>query len=295
MTRDDRKRLFVGVAFVSPWLVGFLGLTLYPLVASLYYSFCDYDVLSRPVWIGTSNYRDLAGDEVFWKSLGNTLFFAGSSLPIGLALSFAIALLLNRPVRGRNLFRTLFFVPSMVPAVAVGMIWLWLFNGQFGLVNYGLSWLGIAGPNWLTDPHWTKPALVLTTLWQIGGTVVIYLAALQEVPRHLYEAATIDGASRLRQVWNVTLPMISPVIYFNLIVGIIGALQVFAGPYVMLGPRGGPDRSALFYAVYLYQNAFQYNQMGYASAMGWVLFLIVLALTAIATLVARRFVYHDAK
>lgn len=295
MTRHDRKRLLVGVAFVSPWIVGFLGLTLYPLVASLYYSFCDYDVLTEPAWIGTLNYRDLAGDDVFWKALGNTLFYAGLSLPLGLALSLGIALLLNRPVRGRNVFRTLFFVPSMVPAVAVGMVWLWLFNGQFGLINYGLSWLGISGPNWLTDPQWTKPALVLTTLWQVGGTVVIYLAALQEVPRHLYEAATIDGASRLRQVWNVTLPMVSPVIYFNLIVGIIGALQVFAGPYVMLGPNGGPDRSALFYAVYLYQNAFQYNQMGYASAMGWVLFLIVLALTGVATLAARRFVHTESK
>ena len=295
MTRGDRKRLGIGLAFVSPWLVGFLGLTLYPLVASLYYSFCDYDVLSRPVWIGTLNYRDLAGDEIFWKTLGNTLFCAALSLPIGLLLSFAIALLLNRPVRGRNAFRTLFFMPSMVPAVAVGMIWLWLFNGQYGLINYALSWLGISGPNWLTDPRWTKPALVVTSLWQVGGTIVIYLAALQDVPRHLYEAATIDGASKLRQVWNVTLPMISPVIYFNLIVGIIGSLQVFAGPYVMLGRTGGPDRSALFYSVYLYQNAFNYNQMGYASAMAWVLFLLVLALTGIATLGARRFVHTEGK
>ena len=295
MTRHTAKRLGIGLAFISPWLVGFVGLTLYPLVASLYYSFCDYDVLTRPVWIGTSNYRDLAGDAIFWKTLGNTLYFAALALPMGLVLSLAIALLLNRPVRGRNVFRTLFFVPSMVPAVAVGMVWLWLFNGRLGLINYGLSFVGIDGPNWLTDEHWTKPAVVITALWQTGGTVVIYLAALQDVPRHLYEAATIDGASKLRQIWNVTLPMISPVIYFNLVVGIIGALQVFAGPYVMLGRGGGPDRSALFYAVYLYQNAFNYNQMGYASAMAWVLFAIVLALTASATLAARRFVYTESK
>jgi len=289
----QKRSLAIGLAFISPWVLGFLVLTLYPAVMSLYYSFCDYDVLSRPVWIGAMNYRDLIGDDVFWKSLSNTLIFAAASLPLGLALSLGIAMLLNQPVKGRNAFRTLFFMPSMVPAIATGMIWLWLFNGKAGLINYGLSWLGIAGPNWLSDEHWTKPALVLTTLWQVGGTVVIYLAALQDVPRHLYEAAMIDGASRLRQVWSVTIPMVSPVIYFNLVVGIIGALQVFAGPYVMLGPGGGPNRSALFYAVYLYQNAFNYNQMGYASAMAWVLFAIVLVLTALATVASRRFVHQE--
>jgi multiple sugar transport system permease protein len=289
-----QRSTLLGLAFISPWIIGFLGLTLYPVMKSLYYSFCDYDVLSQPVWVGMQNYSDMADDAVFWKSLSNTFIFAMISLPVGAVVSLLIALLLNQPVPGRNLFRTLFFVPSMVPAVAVGMIWLWLFNGKFGLLNYALGQVGISGPNWLTDEHWTKPALIITTLWQTGGSIVIYLAALQDVPRHLYESARIDGASRARQVWSITLPIISPVIYFNVIIGIIGSLQVFAGPYVMLGQGGGPNRSALFYAVYLYQNAFQYNQMGYASAMAWVLFGIILVTTVLATRVARRLVYQEA-
>lgn len=292
MTRQ--RSTLLGLAFISPWIIGFLGLTLYPAMKSLYYSFCDYDVLSEPVWVGGQNYRDMAEDSIFWKSLWNTVIFAMVSLPVGAVVSLLIALLLNQPVKGRNMFRTLFFVPSMVPAVAVGMIWLWLFNGKFGLLNYALGQLGIAGPNWLSDENWTKPALIITTLWQTGGSIVIYLAALQDVPRHLYESARIDGASRARQVWSITLPIISPVIYFNVIIGIIGSLQVFAGPYVMLGQGGGPNRSALFYAVYLYQNAFQYNQMGYASAMAWVLFGLILVVTVLATRVAQRFVYQEA-
>jgi multiple sugar transport system permease protein len=293
MTRNERNRLCWGLFFISPWIVGFLVLTLYPVAASMYYSFCDYDVLSKPIVVGTLNYTDMFSDEVFWKSLYNTFIYAAFALPLGLITSLLFAVLLNCNIKGRSLFRLLFFLPSLVPLVATAMIWLWIFNGQLGLLNNALAAIGIEGPNWLSDAFWTKPALILTSVWGIGGSVVIYLAALQDVPRDLYESAEIDGATWLHKFFHITVPMISPVIYFNLIMGIIGSLQVFAQPYIMFGgAAGGPDRSALFYAVYLYENAFSYNRMGYACAMAWVLFLIILGLTWFATKATRKHIHY---
>lgn len=291
MTRGEWRNLWVGLAFISPWIVGFLVFTVYPVAMSVFFSFCDYDVLSEPVWIGGLNYRDLLADDVFRGALSNTLYYAALALPLGMALSLALALLLNRAVRGRAFFRVCFFLPSLVPVVAVAMLWLWIFNGSYGLLNYALSAFGIEGPNWLGDARWTKPALVLTTLWAVGQAVVVYVAALQDVPVDLYEAAELDGASAWQKIRHVTLPMISPVIYFNLIMGIIGSLQVFATPYIMFG-GSGPNRSALFYATYIYENAFSYNQMGYACAMAWVLFLVILGLTWLATRATRRHIHY---
>ncbi|OQW95384.1 MAG: spermidine/putrescine ABC transporter permease [Verrucomicrobia bacterium A1] len=291
MTRGETRTLLTGLAFTSPWILGFLIFTLYPVGASIYYSFCDYDVLSKPVWIGALNYQDMWNDAVFWKSLRNTFYYAIVALPLGMVFSLMVAVLLNNKVAGRPVFRTFFFLPSLVPAVAIAMLWLWIFNGKYGLLNYALSFLHIKGPNWLSDQNWTMPAIIITSLWGIGGTVVIYLAALQDVSRELYESAEIDGASAWTKLVHITIPMISPVIFFNLIMGIIGALQVFAGPYIMFG-GGGPNRSALFYAVYIYQNAFEFNQMGYACAMAWILFLIILSLTWLATRATRKHVYY---
>ena len=291
MTRGEFRTLLTGLAFTSPWILGFLIFTVYPVSASIYYSFCDYDVLSKPVWIGALNYRDMWTDEVFWKSMRNTFYFAAVSLPFGMLLSLLVAVLLNNSVVGRPAFRTFFFLPSLVPVVAIAMLWLWIFNGKFGLLNYALNLIHVTGPNWLAEERWVMPALVLTSLWGIGGTVVIYLAALQDVSRELYESAEIDGASAWTKLWHITVPMISPVIYFNLVMGIIGALQVFAGPFIMFG-GSGPNRAALFYAIYIYQNAFEYNQMGYACAMAWILFLIILFLTWVATRATRRHVYY---
>lgn len=291
MTKREWRDLLTGLAFISPWIVGFLFFIVYPVGSSIYYSFCDYDVLTRPVWVGLLNYRDMFTDEVFWKALWNTLYFAAISLPLGLVIALLIAVLLNQNVKFRPVFRTIYFLPSLVPAVASAMIWLWILNGRYGLLNYGLSKLGIPGPNWLTDERWTKPAIILMSLWGVGGSMVIYLAALQDVPRELYESAEIDGASAWTKFRHITIPMISPVIYFNLIMGIIGSLQVFAQPYIMFG-GGGTNRSALFYAVYLYQNAFDYNQMGYACAMAWFLFLIILFLTWLATESTRKHIYY---
>lgn len=291
MTGAERQRLRTGLVFISPWMIGFLVFSVYPVAMSLFYSFCDYDVLSSPVWVGALNYRDMVTDEVFWKALYNTLVFAAFSLPLGLLVSLLVAVMLNQSVRGRSVFRTVYFLPSLVPVVAGAMIWLWILNGRFGLLNYALAKVGLPGPGWLTDENWTKPSLVLMSLWGIGNTVVIYLAALQDVPRALYESAEIDGATGWDKLWRITVPMISPVIYFNLIMGIIGSLQVFAQPFIMLG-GGGVNRSALFYAVYLFQNAFEYRQMGYASAMAWVLFLLILLLTWLATRMMRRHIHH---
>jgi len=291
MTRREWRNLGIGLAFISPWIIGFLAFTLYPALASIYYSFCDYDVFSRPVWVGLLNYRDMFTDKVFWKSLYNTFYYTIFSLPLCLVVSLLIAVMLNQQIKARPIFRTVYFLPSLVPMVASAMIWLWILNGKYGILNYLLGLLGIQGPDWLADEKWTKPSLILMSVWGVGGSMVIYLAALQDVPRELYESAVIDGASAWQKFFHITIPMISPVIYFNLIMGIIGALQVFAQPYIMFG-GGGPNRSALFYAVYLYQNAFDYYEMGFASAMAWVLFIIIFFLTWVATKTTRRHIYY---
>jgi len=291
MTRGEKRDMAIGLAFISPWIVGFLVFTLYPVVAATYFSFCDYDVLTKPVWIGALNYKDMFSDDLFWKALYNTLVYAAFSLPLGLMLSLFVAVLLNNSVKGRSIFRTIYFLPSIVPLIGSVMLWLWIFNGKNGLLNTALGHLGIDGPNWLSDPLWTKPSLIIMSLWGIGNAVVIYLAALQDVPKHLYESADIDGASWWCKMIRITFPMISPVIYFNMIMGIIASVQVFVQPFVMMA-NGGPDRSALFYAVYLFDNAFRYNQMGYACAMAWMLFLIILGLTWTATRATRKHIYY---
>lgn len=296
MTPGERRNLRLGMAFTGLWVVGFGLFLAYPVAASLFYSFCDYSILQKPVWTGLENYRQLWQDDVFWRSLRNTLFFAGFSVPLGTLVSLSMALLLNIETRGRAFFRTIFYLPSIVPVVASSMLWLWIFNGQFGVLNWLLRplfaiWGGMP-PAWLGDPAWAKPALVMMSLWGVGNSMVIYLAGLQDVPKELYESASIDGANVWRRLWHVTLPMISPVIYFNVIMGIIGSLQVFGVPYIMFGNGAGPNRSAMFYATYIFENAFRYNQMGYASAMAWILFLIILALTWVATKASRRHIYY---
>jgi multiple sugar transport system permease protein len=271
--------------------------TVYPVVASLFYSFCDYSVLQAPVWIGMDNYRCMAGDAVFWKSLRNTLFYAGLSLPLGMIVSLMLAMLLNTEVRWMAGFRTIFYLPSIIPIVASSMLWLWIFNGQYGVLNWALrpilGLFHLTPPTWLADPVWAKPALVLMSMWGVGNSMIIYLAGLQDVPKELYESAEIDGANWWGRIWHITLPMISPVIYFNLIMGIIGTLQVFTMVFVMTGgPHGEPARSTLFYALYLFSTAFYDLRMGYASAMAWVLFVLIVALTILATkLTAKRIHY----
>jgi multiple sugar transport system permease protein len=291
--RLERRQARAGLGFVSPWLLGLGLFMLYPVAASLYYSFCEYSVLDRAHPVGLANYADLLRDELFWKSLGNTLFYAGLSVPLGLGLALGLALLLNSGVRGLTIYRTIFFLPALVPMVALAVLWLWIFNGEYGVLNVFLARLHIPAPGWLTDPAWSKPALVLLSMWGTGQAMVIFLASLQDVPVHLYEAADLDGASWWHKIRHVTLPMISPVLLFNGIMGIIGSLQFFAVPYIMT-PNGQPARSAYFYAMYLYDNAFLYLKMGYASAMAWILFVLILALTLLSLRLAGRYVHYEA-
>ena len=292
MRRLSRRETWAGLAFVSPWIVGLGVFLLYPILASLYYSFCDYSVFYKARFIGVANYIDIAGDKVFWKSLVNTLFFAALSVPLGLLLAFGLAMLLNSEVRGLTIYRTIFFLPALVPMVALAVLWLWIFNGEYGVLNTAISGLGLPSPGWLTDPAWSKPALVLLSMWGVGYAMVIFLAGLQDVPVHLYEAADLDGATWWHKIRHVTLPMVSPVILFNGIMGIIGSLQYFAIPYIMT-PNGQPARSAYFYAMYLYDNAFAYIKMGYASAMAWILFLVIFALTLLSLRLASRYVHYE--
>src|SRR5688572_6323255 len=292
--KHEARALARGLAFLSPWLIGFLVFTLVPVAMSLYYSFTDYTLLQPPLFKGMANYRALAEDPVFWKALRNTAVYGLFALPVGMLIALAVAMLLNAKVRGVTVYRTIVFLPSLVPAVASAMLWMWLFNARLGLINVALRAIGISNPpNWPTDADWAMSALVLMSFWGVGNTVVIYLAGLQDVPRELYEAADIDGASPLRKVWHVTLPVISPVIFFNLVMGIIGTVQILATPFIMT--RGGPARSTYFYTMYLYDSAFEYLKMGYASAMAWVQLLIVLALTALAAWSGKRWVHYQGR
>jgi multiple sugar transport system permease protein len=280
-----------GLLFASPWLIGFAVFIAYPIVASLYYSFCSYDAIRPPHWVGIQNYQRLfVEDDLFWTSLKNTLYMVVFGLPLGLAGSLGIALLLNQKLRGMAFYRTLYYLPSITPVIATSILWMWILNPEMGLINLALGKVGVHGPGWLNDPAWAKPALILMGLWGAGGGMVIYLAGLQDVPEALYEAASLDGASRIQQFRYVTLPMLSPVILFNLIMGLIGTFQYFTQAYVMT--NGGPRDSTTFYALHLFNRAFMDFKMGYASAMAWILFLLALICTLIVFRTSARWVYY---
>ena len=286
-----RREALSGYLFASPWLIGISLFLIYPIGAAIYYSFCDFSILKPPMRVGMDNYHDLAADKVFWQAVFNTLLYAVLAVPTGMLTALGMAMLLNTKVRFLPLFRTIFFIPSLVPQASLAMLWLWIFNGEHGILNNLLGHIGIHGPNWLGDTAWTKPAMVVMGMWGVGNAMVIYLASLQDVPLSLLEAADLDGASAWKKTKNVTLPMISPIILFNLITGMIGALQVFSVPYIMF-PDGTPARSAYFYSMYLFDNAFKFNKMGYACAMAWLMFLGILALTGLALWFSKKRVYY---
>ncbi len=278
--RRELRKILIGLAFISPWAIGFLWLTLYPMLASFYYGFTDYQILGAPKWVGLANYKEMFfTDKLFFVSVGNTLYFALVSLPVGTVCSILLALLLNRKVRGMSYYRTLYYVPTVVPSIASVMLWAWILNPKVGLVNYILGLVGIQGPGWFNDPLWAKPALIILGMWGMGGSVVIYLAGLQDIPAHLYEAASLDGANSIQKVLHVTVPLLTPTILFNVVMGLIGSFQYFTQAFVAQGAFGGPLNSLLFYNLYLYRNAFSYYRMGYASALAWVLLVFVLAVT----------------
>ena len=294
----NRREAIAGYLFISPWIVGFFLFVLGPFLASLYFSFTTYSVLQPGKWVGLDNYvRALSGaDRFFWKSLWNTTYYVVGMVTLRLVLGFLLALLLNKKVRGITVWRTLFYVPSIVPIVAVSIIWLFILNPKFGLVNYGLSLIGIDGPGWMTSPIWSKPGLILVSVTWVGVTMLIFLAGLQDIPSHLYEAAELDGASQWRQMINITVPLMTPTIFFNLIINIIQGFQVFAQVLVMTGGSGGaggPLNSTRVYVLHLFELAFNQFKMGYASALAWILFIIVLLLTLVMVKTSDRWVFYN--
>lgn len=298
-SKKERHYVYLGLAFASPWIIGFLVFTVYPFFGSLYFSLTDYDLFSPPRWVGLDNYKQIIADSGFYKSLGNTFFMAFISVPITLTCSLLIALLLNTKVKGINYYRTIFYLPSVIPIVASALLWTWMLNPDFGLINMVLRSLGLPDPAWLLDPRYTKPSLILMSLWGSGAGALIFLAALQGVPKQYYEAAQVDGANWWHRFWRITVPALSPIILFQLIMGLIGAFQIFTESYILAGGKvdggkslGGPDQSLLFYAVNLYQEAFVYLKMGYASALAWILFLIVLLITFVLLKTSGRWVYY---
>jgi multiple sugar transport system permease protein len=281
---------------VAPAVTGFLLLQLGPMLASAYLSLTRYDVVSPPQFIGMANYSYLLKDDPsFWPSVRVTAIYAAVSVPLGLALSLGVALLLNRRVHAVGVFRTIYFLPSLLPATASGVVWVFIFHPTQGLLNRALAGVGVAGPAWTASVDWALPALIIMGLWGFGGAMVIFLAGLQDVPRQLYEAAELDGAGRWQQFRHVTFPQLSPVLFFNLVMGLIGAMKVFDSAYVFgltgAGVPGGPARATLFYALNLYLKAFNYFHMGLASAMAWFLFFVILLLTWLNFVLARRWVH----
>src|SRR5215213_9525029 len=298
--RMRRGELLPGLLFVSPWIVGFAWFQLYPIAASIRYSFTDYNMMQPPIWVGLGNYQRLfTNDDLFRKSLTNTAVYSVFSVPLDLAVAFFFALLLNLRIPGRPIFRTVFYFPAVIPSVATAILWSMLLSTRGGLVNILVKAIGFQPIPWLTSPSWTMPSLILLSLWGIGPIIVIFLAGLQDVPRELYEAAKLDGAGPFKLVRDVTIPLLSPVILFNLIIGIIAALQLFAQPFVIFGGQGGgghaggPLNSVLVYSVQLYTVAFQQFHMGYAAAMAWILFAIIFILSLGAIRLSNRFVHYD--
>lgn len=281
----------MGYLFISPWLIGFLVFLAGPIVASLYLSFTRYKPGQTPVWLGLENYARMFGDDLFYHSLRVTSVYTLLSVPLGLLTALGLAVLLNQGVRGLRFFRTAFYLPSLISGVAVAIVFAWFFNKNFGVINFFLGLFGIDGPNWLGDPDWTLPAFVLMSLWGVGGTVVIFIAALQGVPLEMYEAAELDGAGSWRRFINITLPLISPVILFALITGVIATFQTFAVSYIMTG--GGPANASLFYLLYLYRNAFNWFEMGYASALAWFLSMIIMLCTLVLLRSSSLWVHYE--
>lgn len=294
MDRQARREERYFFLFIAPWLIGFLVFFLGPTIASLYWSFTTYDVITPPRWSGLANYASLVADRLFWQALKVTARYSVGSVALGIVVSLAIALLLNRNIRGVAVFRTIFYLPAVISGVAVSLLWLWIFNPDFGIVNY-LLWavFRIQGPGWVYSEQWALPSLVLMSLWGVGGEIVIYLAGLQGIPTELYEAAEIDGAGGWSRLMRITVPMMTPVIFFQLIMGIIGSFQVFTQAYVMT--QGGPHYATWFYVLYLYKNAFERFSMGYASAMAWVLFVLLVGLTALVFKSAGFWVYYESE
>lgn len=285
------RRNLAGWLFAAPWIVGFVIWTLGPMLASLVLSFTEWDLISSPQWVGLRNFQELFSDDLVWKSLTVTTLYAVVSVPLHLVLGLGLAMLLNRPIRGVRFYRTILYLPAVLSGVAVALLWRWLLSADFGLINLLLSYVGIQGPSWLGDERWALSSLIVMSLWGVGAGTIVYLAGLQGIPTDLYEAAEVDGAQGWSRFRDITLPMMTPVLFFQLIVGIIGALQTFTQAFIIT--NGGPNNATMFLLLYLYRNAFQYFRMGYASAIAWVLFVYILILTLIVFRWSALWVYYE--
>ncbi|MCY3834664.1 MAG: sugar ABC transporter permease [Chloroflexi bacterium] len=277
--------------FVAPWILGFILFTGGPILASLVISFTEWDIVNPPVWAGLGNYELMLRDPLFFQSLKVTTLYALVAVPLQIVVGLFIAILLNTKIRLIGLYRTLFYLPAVLPIVSVAVMWRWILSRDWGLINWFLSLFGVYGPGWLSEPEWALPALILMSLWGVGSGMLIYLAGLQGIPTDLYEAAKVDGAGAWASFVYVTLPMISPVILFQLVVGLIAAFQVFAQPFIMT--QGGPQNATLFYLLHLFRNAFEFFRMGYASALSWVLFIYIAVLTVLIFRFSAAWVFYE--
>ncbi|MBN1876505.1 MAG: sugar ABC transporter permease [Anaerolineae bacterium] len=298
-SRRTRRNFIKGLLFISPWILGFLFFTLYPMASSLYISFTEHHIRTPSEWIGLENYTNLLQDRRFWTSLYNTVYMVIIAVPLELLSAFIFAVLLNLKLRGQSVYRLIYYLPSIVPLVASSMLWMWIFNTNNGILNVLLGYFGIKGPSWLTDPAWAKPGLIIMGLWGIGNTIVIYLSGIQDVPISLLEAAELDGATWLQRLWYVTIPMVSSITLFNLIMGVIGMFQYFTQAYIFASAQtgradrlGSPLDSTLFYSVYLYDR-FSNLKMGYAAAMAWILFAIILVCTLLLLRFSKQWTYYE--
>lgn len=295
--KQRQREVLWAFIFLSPWIIGFLVFMIGPMLWSLWLSFTDYDPLvPDTAFLGLENYREAFADPNVRTSLWNTAFFTVFYVPGTIATGLGLAMMLNRIGRTGAFFRTVFYLPNVAPAVAVGALFLLLLNGHNGLVNRALRALGVPGPSWLNDPAWIKPGIIIMMLWSVGTTVIIFYAALRNVPAHLYEAALVDGAGPWQRFRSITVPMISPAIFFVLVINTIASLQLFTEVYAMFfgqQPSGAASDAALFYVIYLFQQAFQFFNMGYASALAWLLFIVIGFITAIQVFTGRRWVYYE--
>ena len=288
--RNRTREAAGGYLFALPWLVGLSIFVFYPFIANIFYSFTEYNIIESPVWVGIDNYRVLMDDSLFWKSLSNTIYYS-AVVPLQLIIALLLALLLNQKVKGQRYFRTFFYLPVLVPLVASSVLWKWMLSPNYGLVNSLLYKVGINGPGWFASESWSKPALILMGTWTVGGAMIIFLATLQDIPQVLYEAAEIDGATTFKKTFHITLPLLTPAIFFNLIMGIIGSFQVFTQAYIIT--EGGPMYSTTFYVLYLYNNAFKFFRMGRASAMALILFIVIFIITLFIVKTSSKWVYYE--
>ena len=291
LSASQRRDFIQGLLFVSPFIIGVLLLWVGPMLYSIFLVSQDWNMITPPEFAGWANLQRLIRDKLAYKSLGNTAYYTVIGVPLQLTVAFALAVLLNQRIKGRALYRTIYYLPSITPAVASAVVWLQILNKEFGVLNQVLSWFGISPISWLFNPVYTKPAFILMGLWSVGPQIVIFLAGLQNVPQELLEAAEIDGANAWRRFWRVTVPLISPVAFFNLVIGIIGSFQVFTAAFIMTS--GGPQDSTLFMVLYIYRNGFEYFRMGYAATIAWLLFWIIMFFTVLQFRFAKRWVYYE--